>query len=145
MVETALILPFLIVVCLGIIDFGWYLYNYSALENAARRASEQVINEPPRPEDVGDATNDCLKEMRRHAKKSLFFINLPDDQITLAYVTPSDGRKLGSQIEVRVQYHGTFLTPILTMIGVRDFDLDFRSRRSILDTMVFQPEPARCR
>lgn len=143
LVETALLLPVFVVLLLGIIDFGWYLYNYSALENAARRGSEQASKEPPRPANVANSADGCVAEINRQAALNLVLIDLPASEITLSYVNPALGRKFGSPIEVRIQHTGQFLTPLFGIVGVDDFDLDFRSRRSIMNTSVFL-DPSRC-
>ena len=47
MVEMALILPFLLMVVLGVIELSYYIYTYSELENGTRRASERASKTPP--------------------------------------------------------------------------------------------------
>lgn len=143
MVEMALILPAILVLFLGIIDFGWYLYNYVALDNAARRGAEQAVKEAPLPANVSSTTDGCLKAIKAETKRNLALIVLPDSGITLTYVHAADGnnattarRKLGEPVEVRVQYTGTFLTPLFGSFGRSDFTFDFRSRRSILNTNI---------
>lgn len=39
MVETALVLPFLIVIIIGIIDFGWLFFNKLTIANCAREGA----------------------------------------------------------------------------------------------------------
>src|SRR3712207_3920213 len=89
MVELALLLPAFVVLIFGIIDFGWYVYHYSALENAARRGSEQAIKEPPRAANVNSSTDGCVTQIKRQSKLSLIGIQLPDSAITVSYVDPS--------------------------------------------------------
>ena len=142
MVEMALLLPILLLFTLGIVEFGWYVYHYSALEHAARRGSEQAAKEPPSPSNTGKPSDGCVTEIRRQAKLNLMLIDLKDQDITVNYVGGAK-RALGNQIEVRVRHTAPFLTPAMHVFKARHFQLDFRSRRSIVDTMVFQ-EPARC-
>ncbi len=47
MVEMALVLPFLLFIVLGIIEIAYYIYTYTELENATRRASERASKTPP--------------------------------------------------------------------------------------------------
>ena len=48
MVEFAIILPILMVLVFGIIDFGWLYYNQSALNNSAREGVRfAVVNTTP--------------------------------------------------------------------------------------------------
>jgi hypothetical protein len=143
MVEMALILPAILVLFLGIIDFGWYLYNYVALDNAARRGAEQAVKEAPMPKNALKATDGCVQAVKAETKRNLALIDLPDSGITLTYIYEADGnsttiarRKLGEPIEVRVQYTGAFLTPLFKSFGRSTFTFDFRSRRSILNTNI---------
>src|SRR2546423_1235624 len=61
MVEMALVLPFLIVLVLGIADGGYYVFTYSELENGARRGSEWAYKSPPWTTDQSDdnTTDKC--------------------------------------------------------------------------------------
>jgi Flp pilus assembly protein TadG len=143
MVEMALILPAILLLFLGIIDFGWYLYNYVSLDNAARRGAEQAAKEAPLPANASKATDGCVQAVKAETKRNLVLIDLPDSGITLTYVYAADGnsatvaaRKLGDPVEVRVRYTGAFLTPLFRSFGQDTFTFDFRSRRSILNTNI---------
>ncbi len=39
MVEFAMVLPFFLLLVMGILDFGWLFYNYISVENSARNAA----------------------------------------------------------------------------------------------------------
>jgi hypothetical protein len=143
MVEMAMVLPVLLLLALGVIEFGWYVFNYSSIENATRRGTEQAAKEPPLPVNAASPSDGCVLEIKREAKRTIGLIEIPDSAITVVYAAPAEGRQLGSHIQVRVQYTGQFLTPLADLFGSGDFRLDFRSQRSILDTMVFQ-QPQRC-
>ena len=43
MVEFALVLPFLLALLCGIIDFGWLYYNQITLNNAAREGARYAV------------------------------------------------------------------------------------------------------
>jgi Flp pilus assembly protein TadG len=143
MVELALLLPVFVALTMGIIDFGWYIYNYSALENAARRGSEQATREAPTRLNASRATDPCVMEIVRQAQLSVVGLTLPASSVTVQYPNTGEDRAVGSIIEVRVQYTGNFLTPLTTLFGARTFTIDFRSRRSVTDTNSFEPS-ARC-
>jgi hypothetical protein len=142
LVEMAFVLPLLLMLIFSIIDFGWYVFNYTSLENAARRGAEQASKEAPHPTNVGKTTDGCVQAIKAEAKRNLRLITLPDNQITIRYVNsdaatnPDNGRKIGSPIEVRVTYQGNFLTPLLPSIGIENISFDFRSRRSIMNTNI---------
>jgi hypothetical protein len=48
LVETAMVLPILIVIIMGTIDGGYYIFNWSVVQFAARRGAEQAALLPPR-------------------------------------------------------------------------------------------------
>ena len=43
MVEFAIILPVLLLIVFGVIDFGWLFYNQSALNNSAREGARYAV------------------------------------------------------------------------------------------------------
>lgn len=145
-VEFALLLPFLIMILLGIMEMGWYLYNNSAIDQAARRGSEQAAKEPPLRANTGKASDPCVVEIRRQAQRNLGPIKLADpaSAITISYPNSGEDRDLGSEIQVQVRYQGQYLTPLASMFGGSTFTITSMSRRSILDTMVTQGTNARC-
>ncbi len=133
LVEMALVLPFLALIVLGTIEFGYYVYTYSELENATRRASERASKTPPRFEnDPNSSSDQCVLMIKDDAINGVSFSDLQRQHITLRFV---DGgtRKVGNQIEASTQYTGQFLTPIGRMFGTT-FTLQFTSRRTITST-----------
>ncbi len=54
LVEMSLILPILLIVVFGIIDFGWFIYSYATVYQAARNGAEVASKAPPYPERVDD-------------------------------------------------------------------------------------------
>jgi hypothetical protein len=143
LVEMAFTLPVLLLILLGMIEMGWYVFTYTNVEGAARRASEQAAKEPPSPAQVANMADSCVAEVLRQARRTLVLIDIPDSAFSIRYVDPAEGRQLGSPIQVRIRYTGSYLTPISSIFGSPTFLVDFTAQRSILDTMVFQ-EPARC-
>ncbi len=144
-VELALLLPVFIVILLGILEFGWYIYNFSAIEHAARRGSEQAAKEPPKPGQITN-TNGCVIEIRRQAQLNLALTTIanPNQDIVITYPNGDTERKYGAAIQVTVTYRGTFLTPLGNRFGGPNFTITAVSRRSILDDLVTQGTLARC-
>jgi Flp pilus assembly protein TadG len=48
LVEFAMVLPVLLSVIMGIVDFSYYVYNWSAIQFAVRKGAEQASMLPPR-------------------------------------------------------------------------------------------------
>ena len=64
MVEFALVLPLLLALLCGIIDFGWLYYNQITLNNAAREGARYaVVHYDPTMDWKGDAENRMLTSM----------------------------------------------------------------------------------
>ena len=118
-------LPFLVVIVLGILEFGYYIYTYSELENATRRASEFASTAPPYvPSDPNDK---CGSLARADALESLVLSDPDDIAISFNFL---DSRVKGAQVEVTLTYQSSFLTPFAQQwFGTLDFQ--FTSRRTI--------------
>lgn len=133
MVEMALVLPFLVLILLGIGEGGYYVYTYSELENATRRASERASKTPPlSPADPNASSDKCMKLAEAAAIDGVFLSDLQASNITFAY--PDGGERVrGDQIEVTVKYTGNFLTPVGSRLFSDKITFDFVSRRTITD------------
>ncbi len=134
MVEMSLVLPFLLLITMGIMEFGYYIYIYSELENATRRASERASKTPPLdPANPNDPNDKCAQLAEIDAVSGTFLSGLQASNITFAY--PNGGqRAAGSQIEVTINYTGKYLTPIGRRMFGDTFTFNFTSRRTITDT-----------
>ena len=140
MVEMALILPFLLMFVLGVVETGYYVYIYSALENSTRRASERASKVPPLdPRNPNAPSDQCAQFAELDAIKGVFLGRLQPSNITFFFppVVEPDGtsrpgqRQVGDQIEVAINYRGTFLTPFGERMFGDFLQFQFRSRRTI--------------
>jgi Flp pilus assembly protein TadG len=103
-VEFALVIPLLLLVLVGIVDFGRAIFAYNGLSNAARSAvREAIVNQTP------SAIQDVV------TKETIGLITTSD-------VTYTDGSdpctpvKLGCIARVEVQHDFQPATPILNAI-----------------------------
>lgn len=128
LVEMALVLPFLLLITLGIIELGYYVYTYSELENATRRASERASKTPPfNPNDPNDR---CMQLIKTDAINGVTLSNLTSQNITFNFVDGGQ-RKIGDQIQVSISYTGQFLTPVGRQFFGDTLSFSFTSRRTI--------------
>lgn len=135
-VELALMLPFFILIVIGTIEFSYYIYSYSELENATRRASERAAKTPPLdPANPNNSSDQCLALIRADARSNIFLAGqLPDNNIKVSFFPGGAERMKGNQIEVTIDYQGNFLTPIGRRFFGNVFNFKFTSRRTIVDT-----------
>ena len=140
-VELALILPFLIFMTIGTIEVAYYVYTYSELENATRRASEWASKTPPFTPSAADdnGSDECAKLIKEHALDNVFLSKLTENNITINY-PESTNRQQGVQIEVRISYRGEWLSPIGRRFFGEFLNFNFTSRRTIVST---SPPPGR--
>lgn len=108
LVETALILPVLLVLMMGIFDFGRAIFAYNAISNSAREAVRVAI--------VNQNTTAVEEEAKRSA------IGLDPTAIDVTFAIPDCGTVLvGCTAQVTVDHEWTALTPIIgNLIGPID-------------------------
>lgn len=158
-VELALILPFLVLITIGTMELGYYIYTYSELENATRRASEWASETPPWTSQNCDdvmppakapsgcslpitSTNmerdECAALIKQSALDGVTLTRLQAANITITYPQASDGyqyvRRVGDQVQVRVEYQGQWLSPVGRRFFGNALNFRFTSRRTILST-----------
>lgn len=136
LVEMALILPFLVLFTIGTIELGYYVYTYSELENATRRASEQASKSPPLDPANANASSDACTDLAKDAAlESIFLSDLTKSNITISYVGGAAVRAVGSgQIQVDTTYTINWLTPIGKRFFSNASTFKFTSRRTIVST-----------
>lgn len=106
LVEFALVVPLLLVLLFGIIDFGRVFHVYLTLDHAGREAA--------RAASIG---KDDLT-VKTVAVNDASSINLTDDKIS---INPSP-RSSGTDVTITITYKIDFLTPIIAQM-VGPFDL----------------------
>ena len=87
LVELALVLPLLLALLCGIVDFGWIYYNQITLTNAAREGARYaVIHYDPATGWKEDATEKMMSTMVG-VKSATALVTDPVEQQITAYVT----------------------------------------------------------
>ena len=102
LVETALILPVILLLLTGIIDFGLLFNNYLVISNATRNAARSAS--------VGKSDayiNGLINTMTANLDGNKIQIN----------ISPIDGvRKKDDEVTITIVYSHTFLTPIISAL-----------------------------
>lgn len=102
LVEFAIILPILLVIIMGIIEFGMMMNSYLAISNASREGARIGI--------VGSSDIDI---------KNLIIATSPslDTEDLVVNISPSDGTRIsGDTLTVKVTYNYQLTVPIISII-----------------------------
>lgn len=127
MVEMALILPVLLLVLFGLIEFGRALFIYTVVSNAAREGARQGLVEP---------TN--LDLIRKAAYSRAILVPTPTLGITVTYDNGKFDSPISadqivngeSRVVVQAGYRFRMITPIISSI-FRPIRISFLSARTI--------------
>jgi len=101
-VETALILPIIILILTGIIDFGLLFNNYLVITNASREAARNAA--------VG-ATDIEIASLVSNMTSSL-----DSTKISTSIYPSQSMRKKGDEVTVTIEYDNALFTPIISSI-----------------------------
>jgi Flp pilus assembly protein TadG len=155
-VEMAFVLPILLVVLFGIMEFGYLIFAYSSVSQAARNGAEAAAQLPPyetwlgykakAPADadypgwLGDPCTNAVIEAVK-TDNTLFDGQINqgraiEDAVTISYPGGGNTRNLNTRgpIEVRIQYQVTGITPLyqlLNLNGNGTITLQVTQRRSL--------------
>jgi hypothetical protein len=102
MVEMALLLPILLLIMVGIIDLGRFIYSYAHLQMAAQETVRLG----------GLNQNDQAITEFAHQ-----YVNLGDKDKLQIDITPNDvGRHSGDYVTVKLKYPFTLYTPLISTL-----------------------------
>lgn len=153
LVEMAFILPILLILMFGITEFGYFIYAYSTVSQAARNAAEAAAQLPPYETWLGYKSSPpanfpgfladkCVNTIvSAAASDSTLFggdVNSSrrmSDFITISYPNGGETRNLKDRgpIEVTINYPVRGITPLYDLIGIEGgaLNLIITQRRSI--------------
>ncbi|MCX8131880.1 MAG: pilus assembly protein [Clostridia bacterium] len=101
-VETALVLPIIIVILMGIIDFGLLFNNYLIMSNASREAARSAA--------VG------LTDVQIRVVVTNLTVSLQQTKLRTTIYPSESIRKKGDEVSVTIEYENMLLTPIIGSI-----------------------------
>lgn len=115
LVELALVLPVLLLIFMGIVDFGRAIYAYNSVSNAAREGARVGIVD--QRTGAGGAYNAAIEAANQATALGLS----PTDaaQVLVTFPDPNGNCptvSAGCPISVRVQYRFSAITPIIGRI-----------------------------
>lgn len=104
LVETAIVLPLVLLLLMGIVDFGLLFNNYIIISNATREAARKGV--------LGATDAEIITVVSNNTQ------TLDPGRLTIEVYPAQSQRVSGSEIRVRVQYENRFLTPVIgSLIG----------------------------
>lgn len=102
LVEFALIIPVVLLILLGILEFGMMLNSYLTISNASREGARQGA--------IGSSDSDI------QAKIMEISPNL-DDMDILVEITPTEGsRRRGDMVTISITYNYEVINPLISSI-----------------------------
>jgi hypothetical protein len=120
LIETAIVLPLLLLVTFGIVDFASLFYAYVALENGVSQATRFAItgNQLDDPANPGTplSREEAIKLTMREATPTL---TIPDSSFTFEHLPPGGSTWVagaggpGDVEKVSVTYTWSLLTPVI--------------------------------
>lgn len=133
LVEMALLMPLLLIFLFAIIEFGYYIYSYATIFQAARNAAQVAAQAPPYQWSIGtippDRTDPCVAQILEAVEKGA--VLFPDLQKSVkvsypkymrdkggSFLVPSDRRIVGHPIEIEIIYEVEPLTPLWNLVPV---------------------------
>ena len=118
-IEFALILPILVLMLFGIVEFGLLFYNQQIITNASREAARAgIVAGSPRPTD-GDIQNVVATYTTDHL---ITFGAANDPAVEIDPAGNRTGLVFGQNLTVRVSYNYGFL--VLATFGFNPIDLE---------------------
>jgi Flp pilus assembly protein TadG len=114
LVEAAFLLPVLLLVLCGIMEFAGILYTRLALQNGVSQAARYAITRRVLPDKTREES--IIEILRKRTPG----ISIPDSEISFSHQQPGagswdDGTGPGGSIErVTVRHHWNIMTPIMS-------------------------------
>ncbi len=153
LVEMALVLPILLVVLFGIMEFGYIIFAYSTVSQAARSAAEAASQLPPQQSWLaykddpsppanypGFRSDACVRSIYQAAEADNTIFDGISDGLIISYPNDDllgrDTRNLRDRgpIEISITYQVTGITPLFSMLDIGNngtITLVVTQRRSI--------------
>jgi hypothetical protein len=101
LVETALVLPVLLLILMGIFDFGRAIFAFNTVSNAAREAARLAI------------VDQKVSAIEDEAKRSALGLDPNEVDITFALPDCPGPVVIGCTAQVKVDYEWQAITPII--------------------------------
>lgn len=144
LVETALVMPIVVLMLVGLFDLGRAVYAYNTVSNAAREgarvaAVNQIVStgECDRSRPITDPANPTWSP-HTCAAAAAVGLGVTTADVTITYANPprqpalgcTTQRRVGCLVSVRVQHAWAPITPIISAL-VPTIDMSYTSQATI--------------
>lgn len=109
LVETAIVMPLILLLIMGMIDFGLTFSNYMSIISASREAARLAA--------VG-GTDQEIKTTVNNLTSTLDQAN-----VSVTIIPAEASRTAGEKVDITVIYNNKFITPIISAIFSNNFNL----------------------
>ncbi len=148
LVEFALVMPILLLLLMGVIDFGWMIFNYTQLYNGLReglRYGSVASFDPNKPQYYN------CDGIRQSIKATAPMVGVQSNNITVAYDTGDNTVTVGTcpsgtngfvkaldrdlqngdRVVVTIDMNVKFLTPLISTFAPGGVHMYFKAARSV--------------
>lgn len=153
LLELALILPLLLLLVFGIIDFSYYIYGWATTQFAVSRGAQQAATLPPATlntsySDTEIGADACLRLIYDRAKAGTTLFTPANSEFAFRWLaikgTSETVKAAGSSrntiivpntiVELAITHRAWPLTPLArTLFGDKEFEFQARARRTIMN------------
>lgn len=102
MVEMAIVLPILLVILMGIFEFGRIFNTYLIMTNASREGARSAA--------LGDSDTDIIQRINNA------IVDLDSTHLTTTITPSKSSRKRGTEVKVNLQYDIDLIVPVIDTI-----------------------------
>lgn len=102
MVEMAIVLPILLVILMGIFEFGRIFNTYLIMTNASREGARSAA--------LGDNDTDIIQRINNA------IVDLDSSNLTTTITPSKSSRKRGTEVKVNLQYDIDLIAPVIDTI-----------------------------
>ena len=99
LVETAIVLPIILLIIMGIIEFGLLFNNYIIITNASREGARKAA--------IGGTDSEIIQVVENVTT------TLELSKMTISVSPSFSSRRHGAQVKVEVVYRASLITPII--------------------------------
>jgi Flp pilus assembly protein TadG len=116
LIETAITIPIILLVCVGIFEFGRAYQTWEVLTNAAREGARVAILSGTTDQDIRDRVNQYMRDGGVLKQGE----SMADSNIVINRTVPLTANATASQVQVDLPFQFMVLNPVIRLINPSD-------------------------